>query len=165
MKTTRGEFRCIFKAIHGSEKFKQLSGDGRHLFYVVKLELGASGIDCVMAYREVLMEITSLSKPRIQKALDDLVDKEFLIIDDAFRILWLRNSLLHDPHMSMKNTNQRKGILRHLRGLPERPIVRDFAAHYSLPDPFGIIKELGDKTPQEALQLDGEESGGGDEVE
>ena len=153
-KKTCGEYRPILKSIHGDKRFNSLCSEGRHLFYALKVELGASGIEFIPAYREHFREITDLTRPRIDKGFTDLQEKGFLEIEEEGRILWLRDGLKEDPNMSTGNANQRISILKHLRDLPEFPIIREFAKYYSLPDPFGYLDELGDEIPQEELDLD-----------
>jgi len=149
----RGEYRGIYAVLHGDEDFQKLSSEARHLIYALKIELGRSGIECVMAFRDHMREVTNLTRGKVEKGLQELQDTGWLVVDETGRILWLRNGLKFEPSVSLKNKNHRSSIIRHLRGLPERPIVREFAKYYSLPDPFGIVKALGDTTPQEELEF------------
>ncbi len=138
----KGEYRGIYVALPDSWEFQQLSADARAIFYPLKLKLGKAGIDAF--YPEVLPRLTGIPFEGVSKALQELEEKRWLIVEQ--NIYWIRNGLRFEPNMPLSNTNGRKGIANHLKTLPNLAIVRDFARYYDLGDVFEIPAEA---TPSE----------------
>lgn len=127
----RGEYRAIHVALTTDPDFIILSVPAKTLWFVLKLHLGASGIDHMPAHRHQLAQITRMNLQAIDKAKIELRPHWLIYEGD---ILWLRNGLHHEPNITLENEKHRKGILNHLRGLPVQPIVRTFCDYYELED-------------------------------
>jgi len=130
----RGEYAAIHEALPDDPEFQRLGPGARLLWYTLRLMLGPSGIDILRAHETALEEPTGLDAPGIARGLDELEAGRWLVREGD--VLWLRNVLRYNPHMTTRNERHRTGILKHLQGLPRYMIVRRFADYYGLPDPF-----------------------------
>lgn len=126
---TLGEYRAIHARILDDPRFADLSLQAFALWLVLRLRLGKSGID-------VLFEgqMRGAGSPQ---ALQELQDKGLLRIEG--NVHWLVDALKYESTTKSyleENRNHRKGIENHLRSLPERPLVNEFAERYGLEVPF-----------------------------
>lgn len=130
----RGEYAAIHSAIVDDRDFKALSPAAKCCFYTLRMMLGASGIDLVRASVPVLEDLTGLKGEGLHAALNELVAGRWLIVQGD--VLWLRNALLHNPNINLDNANHRKGVAKHIAGLPACEIVNAFAVYYGFSTPF-----------------------------
>lgn len=130
--TERGHYRAIHAVLVDSPEFQDLSPEGMAVFLQVKLRLGASGIGVLGtgAVQDALPKM----RERVPEALAELDSGEWTRREGS--VIWLRNGLRWDPHISLEHAKQRTGVEAHLRSLPRLQIVLDFADYYGLACPF-----------------------------
>lgn len=128
----RGEYRPIYIVITDTPEFQALSPMARLLWYTLKMRLGPSGID--VAYDEPLSEQSGIPTVEIDQYRDELVEGGWLAVQH--RVHWLRNGLRYEPNLSLAHDNHRKGVAKHLSGLPRLAIVERFATYYGVDAPF-----------------------------
>jgi hypothetical protein len=158
-KVKRPPYRCFFETLIDDPIFRDLSAHGKLVFFVLSLQLGASGID--VFYSETLPRLSSLSADECRKAIKDLETVGWLQIErDLF---WLVYRLRDQPAYLLGNENHLKSIVGHLRSLPLQPIVQRFAEHYTL---TGDLREhlsllrLSESHPQSHLDPIGDQEKG-----
>lgn len=141
----RGESRAIYTAVVHDPDFLALSRTAKLLFYTLKMELGASGIDVM--YPGQLADLTGIEYPEIQPTLDELEQGEWIRRDQ--NVVWLRNGLRYDPYLSTTNRRHVQAIVGHLSGLPRVGLVEEFCSYYGL-DPSWIEGGVPDQLPTPA---------------
>jgi hypothetical protein len=129
---SRGEYAAIHTAILDDPAFQDLSASARLLWYSLRLLLGASGIDILRGWQAVLPEVTGLEDPA--GAMQELESGGWLLRQHS--IFWLRNALRFNPSLNLSNLKHKKGLTKHLEGLPKCEIVNAFADYYGLERPF-----------------------------
>lgn len=130
--TERGHYRAIHAVLVDSPEFQELSPEAMAVFLQIKLRLGASGIGVL--YESAIREAMPKASDRVAAAFTELQDSRWIQREGA--VVWLRNGLRYDPHMSLDHAKHRSGVEAHLRALPKLKIVNDFAAYYGLDVPF-----------------------------
>jgi hypothetical protein len=111
---------------------------------MLKLALGASGIAVVRGLQSEVEYLTGLPPDRARMAIKGLADAMWVRSEGP--VVWLRNGLRFEPALTLENENHKKGVARHLKGLPKFAIVNDFADYYDLDRPFPEIVN-GSHTP------------------
>lgn len=129
---SRGDYRPIYAVLVDSPEFQALSREGKLLWYALKLSLGPSGIDVL--YDDQLAERAGITVAELGPARRELEAGDWLVVEG--RVHWLRNGLRFEPTVSLRNSKQKAGIEKHIRGLPKLPIVNEFADHYEIDRPF-----------------------------
>lgn len=138
----RGQYRSIAITLLDGKDYRALPSTQRHCFLVLKMNLGYSGID--VKYREELASRlgsqTGYTSGAALDALDGLESSGWVRHEE--NVFWVLGQLEHDPHLQPGDGKHRKGLLRHLAGLPHLPIVAEFiAAHprWCLPDEMRLM--------------------------
>ncbi len=126
MSDERGEYRAVRRVLLDGPDFQRLPERARFVFLVLKLNFGAAGIDIV--YPEAL-EIqvsaqTGASITDVRVALTALQGAGW--IEREANVLWIVGQLDNDPHIKAADPKHRKGIVRHVSGLPRLDIVREY---------------------------------------
>ena len=134
--TKRGEYRSIHTVLLDSPEFMDLGPDGQLVFFHLKLRLGPSGIDALPGARHILKDCSGLTLKAIDEGVSKAIRMGFLCHQG--NVYWLRNALRFEPLITLSNDKHRKGVQRHIEGLPKLSIVNDFAAYYGLESPFEI---------------------------
>lgn len=131
MAAERGEYRSIPRVLLDGPDFQKLSERARSTFVFAKVNLGPSGIEVhyPAALHIKLAAQTGMPIEAVETSMDELEAAKEWIERDG-NILWIIEQLTYDPHQDAKNENHRKGIQRHVRGLPRLPIVTRYIAHY-----------------------------------
>lgn len=133
----RGEYAAVHSAIIDDPEFRALSPEARWMWMVLRLLLGASGIDLVRAHLPALADATGLSEGHAMGARDELEEGNWLVREGD--VLWLRNALRFNPHVNPSNEKNRTGLETHVSGLPRLQIVLDFCGYYGLEAPFDSV--------------------------
>lgn len=139
----RGEYRAIHVALADDPDFLRLSPAARLSVVMLKLILGASGIDVIRAIVPELMALTGHDEAAVRSAIEEMREADWIRTEG--NVVWLRNGLRYEPTMSLGSENTVKGVCRHLRSLPRLPIVNQFAEYYGLPCPFPDLEEAPSK--------------------
>lgn len=126
----RGPYRAVKVVLLDGPDYQELPERARHLFLVLKMSFGPSGIE--VHYPEALaFELqakTGMSLEAVRDSLDHLERAGW--IHRERNVVWIVGQLEHDPHMNWKDEKQRTSIWRHVAGLPRLPLVGAFiAAH------------------------------------
>ena len=158
-KVERPPYRCFFETLIDDLIFRDLSVPGKLVFFLLSLQLGASGID--VFYAEILPRQSTLSADDCEKAIKELETVGWLQIERD--IFWLVYRLRDQPTYLIGNENHLISIVRHLKSLPLQPIVQRFAEHYTL---TGRLQEhlsrlrLSESHPQSHLDPIGDQEKG-----
>lgn len=78
---------------------------------------------------------TKTSIVRVKELLDELQKKEFCEFDDDMQIVWVTNMARYQYQIDdLNNTkdNRIKGLIAHLRGLPDTYLLPQFLDYYKL---------------------------------
>lgn len=127
---SRGDYAAIYTGMADDPDFRGLTPDGKLVVYTLKMILGPSGIDVVRVFEPQMLELTGLSERRLRAALADVERAGWVLRDGS--LVWLRNGLRYNPTLNLALENHRKGIERHLRGLPRQSLVARFRDYYGL---------------------------------
>lgn len=148
-KSERGESRAIYTAIADDDDFLELSPEAKCLWYTLKMKLGASGIGVL--YEGEIAEVTGIPFETLSDPIQELIEGRWLLRER--NVWWLRNGLMYEPYVRIENENHRKGVEKHLRGLPKRRIVNEYAEYYGLDPIFpDLVEEAEDPTPSKPLR-------------
>lgn len=129
-------YRAIHDGLTREPRFLALTPEARHLFYALKINLGASGIDAKMIAEMALW--TGYSTAAIRAALDDLAARRWVRFDeihDGLVMVWIIEGLDNDPNLSLSNSKHVESIARHVEGLSKSFLVKEFCDRYGLPVP------------------------------
>lgn len=162
----RGEYRPIYTVLIDDPDFQKLSRDAKLLFFVLKLSLGPSGIGVV--YDPVLASRTGIPSEGVREGMKELSAGDW--VRRQATVVWIRNGLAFEPNLSLENSNHRKSIEKHLRGLPKLEIVNSYADYYDIDRPFdgvgagipsegveqGVLEGIGDQEIGERRTENGE---------
>jgi hypothetical protein len=136
-RAARGEHRAIFRTLTDAPEFQRLSPEGKLVFFILKLELGMSGIGVV--YDAVIAQKTGYRTRIVQDAVRELVRDRWLVTETP--VYWIRNGLRFEPSITMTNEKHRTSVTQHLRSLPKLAIVNQFADCYELQRPFPEVED------------------------
>lgn len=149
----RGDYRGIYTVLTETPEFQDLPPDAQLVWFHLKLRLGASGIDVLDAAEAVISERSGIPSEGVADAIEILSARGWLSRDR--NVLWLRNALRFEPSRNLKNENHKKSILAHLRSLPKRKIVNDFAKYYKIQIPFPDLMASGYHPDTKPITEDG----------
>ena len=122
-------YRTFPESLAHDASFQSLTPHAKLVFFFLRLQLGASGID--VFYPEQLPRQTGLRPVEVQEAIAQLKAAGWL--ETGGNIFWLIDALGDDPtSLTLNNLNHRKSIQKHIKSLPRQPIVNRFADHYML---------------------------------
>lgn len=126
----RGSYRSIPCALLAGGDFRRLSERSRWIFVVLKMNMSAAGIDIWYPdeLHARLAAESGASIDQVRLTLDILEHEDWIRRED--NVLWVVNHITHDPHQRETNPKNRKGIQRHIAGLPHIPLVRAFVGAY-----------------------------------
>lgn len=135
----RGIFRGIFSHLLDDVDYQKLSSDARHVFLTLRLSVQVGPAAICRIYVSVLAEQTGLDIAVVEKALEELQispspEKPWVLREGP--IVWVRNGLRHDPHMTVADPKHRLAVQRFISGLPNLPIVIKFCEYYGIVWPF-----------------------------
>ncbi len=122
----RGTYRSIPCALLAGKDFRKLAERQRWVFFVLKMNIGAVGIDTWYP-EELSARLCSESgaaPDKVALALDVLEHGGWIERED--NIIWVKGHITHDPHLVPANPKHRKSVQRHLAGLPRIGLVRRF---------------------------------------
>lgn len=122
----RGEYRAIRRVLLDGPDFQKLSERARWIFVVLKINLGPAGIDVVYpdALTVQLSAQSGAGAAQIIAALEELEAAKWIAREA--NVLWIKGQLANDPHFRQSDDKHRKGIQRHVGGLPRLGIVREY---------------------------------------
>lgn len=122
----RGGYRSVKVVLLDGPDFQELPERENHVFVFLKLSFGPSGIE--VHYPEALAHLisarTRIPVDAVRGCLDTLDALGW--IRRQGNVVWLVGQLEHDPHQKWDDEKHRKGIWKHLAGLPRLPIVGQF---------------------------------------
>lgn len=122
----RGSYRAVKVVLLDGPDYQDLGERPRHLFLVLKLSFGPSGIE--VHYPEALAHElaakTGMPLDAVKDSLDVLEGGGW--IRRERNVTWIVGQLEHEPALEPTNANHRKSIQRHVAGLPRLAIVRAF---------------------------------------
>jgi hypothetical protein len=119
----RGEYRAVRRVLLDGPDYQRLPERARHVFLVLKINLGPAGIE-VWYPGELVARLsaqTGISAGGVQDALNAL-EADGWIAREA-NVVWVIGQLAHDPHVKQSDVKHRKMVQRHVEGLPRLPIV------------------------------------------
>lgn len=124
--TDRGEYRAIRRVLLDGKDFRKLPERARFVFLALKLNIGPSGLETFEpdALVYTLAAQTGAKPDQIRVSLDLLELHGWLKRED--NVVWVVGQLTHDPHVKPTDPKHRKGVQRHVAGLPRLAIVREF---------------------------------------
>ena len=126
-------YRAVVDGLIHEKDFQELSPFAKLAYLMLRLSLGASGID--VFYPELLGRIAGLPPNEVRIALEELIGCRQLEVEA--NVMWLRYALEQDPNLFPRsNENHRKFIEKHIQSLPRLRIINRFAQHYGLTPPF-----------------------------
>jgi hypothetical protein len=118
-----GAYRKVFTRIWGDEKFKELSDDGKILwFYFITSPHGHLSGLFVVDKLYILADLQWTSR-RLNRAFGAIASLEMIAYDEKSRLLLIRNALKYDP---ITNENTAKHVVKHLSSLPNSPLIPEF---------------------------------------
>lgn len=132
----RGSYRPIYDAIVHDREWLGFPPEARLLFFVLKVTLGPSGIDVV--YDGALEAQTGVPPKDLRRAFEALSGPGWVLAEElapGVRLVWITRGLEFEPHHNLQSENTRKGISRHLRGLPNSSLVKEFCEKYGIDNP------------------------------
>ena len=127
-----GKQRGISDQLIDNEDFKQISDDGKLLYFYARLALPEYGIGRLR--NEDLLEKLGMGWGKARLAEAYTAARHYVLREGT--VTWIRNALANEPSFSMGNERHVNALLNRLAQLPRLRIVRLFAAYYGLPDPW-----------------------------
>lgn len=123
----RGQYRSIRVALFDGKDFRLLPSDARWVFALLKCNLNYSGIS--VRYRDELAHRiagqSGLALNLVLAAFEQLeAGGKWVRWDD--NVIWIIGQLEYEPNVQPDNQLHRKGLLKHLSGLPRHPLVAEF---------------------------------------
>src|SRR5262245_27172607 len=118
--TRRGVFRGLYSALFDDPDFQRLSPHARLVLVVLRqcAQAGAAGI--FRYYPAVLCEQTGLTRDELEVAIQELEQpaprRPWIYREDT--VVWIRNGLRYDPHLSLANPKHAAGVRRAVAALP-----------------------------------------------
>ena len=146
--TDRGLYRSIRCVLLDGPDFQLLPERARWAFIVLKITFGPSGIE-VWYPGELLHRLAALTGATTTQMSDVLSRLESAgWIRREGNVFWIVGQLDHEPGIKQSDWKHRRGIQRHVCGLPHVPIVREYVEAHR-----GWFTEDGtsDGTPSEGL--------------
>lgn len=142
------EYRSLYAGLVDHPKFLPLSPDAKLVFFMAKLQLGASGIGVLYPGTIASQIGGSWDADRVTDSLSELAQGEDRAwVEIEANVVWIRKGLENEPHLSMKRETHRASISSHLANLPKLAIVNRFAAYYELPIPHPEVGVTDRVTP------------------
>lgn len=124
----RGIYRSIPCALLAGKDFRALPERARWIFVVLKMNIGAVGIDTWYP-DELISRLTSESGATVDQVnltLEILAHAGWIERED--NVIWVKQHLHFDPHLVPSNPKHRKSVQRHVAGMPRLGIIRRFVA-------------------------------------
>lgn len=130
MAKDRGHYSSQYDVIYDSPEYEALSLDAAAVWNALRHWPfpGTYALGLVQVYREPLAHRAKVPMDRLQPALRELEDANWIVSEG--RWIWLRNYLKFDPHYLPENPNHVKGVLNTLAGLPSIALVDRFTDYY-----------------------------------
>jgi hypothetical protein len=122
--TMHGPYRPIKQVLLDEPSYLSLSPAAKLTFLTLKVKLGPSGIDVINAPIAVLAAQTGLSADAVKNALQEL--RSVNLVRREANVVEIVGGLEDGSTYSHLNENHRKAVQKHLRSLPQLPIVADF---------------------------------------
>lgn len=123
----RGQYRSIHIALFDGKDFRALPSDARWILTLIKCNLGYAGI--MAKYRDELTHRlagqSGLPYGSVVDAIGTLEESGHWISWHD-NIIWLFRALEFEPNLKPSNPLHRRGLLRHLAGLPRHDLVAQF---------------------------------------
>lgn len=130
----RGVYRAVYSVLADDPDFQRLTPHARLVLYTARICYDSGPSALFRYYRGKLMDQTGLSAKALDSALVELEMGRWIERDAT--VLWVRNGLRYDPHISLADPKHRKAIERHLDALPRSQIVLRFCDYYQITRPF-----------------------------
>lgn len=122
----RGQYRSIRVALFDGKDFRLLPSDARWVFTLLKCNLNYSGIS--VRYRDELAHRiagqSGLALNLVLTAIEQLEGSQWVRWED--NVIWIIGQLEYEPNVQPDNQLHRKGLLKHLSGLPRHALVAEF---------------------------------------
>lgn len=131
---TRGAYRAVFSVLFDDPDYQWLPKDCRLLLLTLRLCKQAGPSAIFRYYPAVLSAQTGLTVKQIEAALVTLREREWIDFDET--VVWVRNGLRYDPHITLADSKHRKAIEKYLTELPRSPIVLKFCDYYQIARAF-----------------------------
>lgn len=136
-------YRSICIGLLDSPQYRKLSAEARSVYLHSRINIGQWGI--VVWYGDEatarIANTSGYSAATVKAAFRELAKTGW--VQRCDNVLWIKEHLSEDPHLSPLNPKHRLALLRHLVGLPRLPIVKDFAYHYELWVPIEEAMPMG----------------------
>jgi hypothetical protein len=139
--TRRGAFRGVYCSLFDDRDWQRLTAHARLVLLVLR-QCAQSGPAAIFRYYPaVLAEQTGLTVVELEAALQELERpaprQPWIYRDAESYVVWVRNGLRYDPHLTLANDNHVPAVERAVEALPRRPIVLSFCQYYGLGKPSG----------------------------
>mgnify|MGYP001594451614 CR=1 FL=1 len=150
---TRGVYRGVYSSLPDDPDFQALPAHARLLFYTLRCCVQAGPAAIFRYYHALLMIQTGVTAKQLEAAFvaleapqpsggDPWIYREGVLV-------WVRNGLRHDPHLTLANPKHRKSVEMAIQALPKQPIVATYCKYYGLAYPYAT-----QAVPSEGLSLE-----------
>lgn len=140
----RKVYRSICVGTPDTPQYRKLSAEARSVLLHLRISNVAQWGIIVSYPGEATARIANQSgypAATVDAAFTELEETGWIQRND--NVLWVKDHLSEDPHLSPLNPKHRLALLRHLAGLPKLSIVKDFAEHYELWVPIEEAMPMG----------------------
>lgn len=150
---TRGVYRGVYSSLPDDPDFQALPAHARLLFYTLRCCAQAGPAAIFRYYPELVMIQAGLTARQLEAAFVALESPQPSGGDPwVYRegvLVWVRNGLRHDPHVTLANPKHRKSVEMAVQALPKQSIVSTYCKYYDLAYPYAT-----QAIPSQSLSLE-----------
>ena len=121
-------YHTIFSKIWIDPEFKKLSANAKLLLLALRTCPESNMASIFTIYPEIMSRYIGKDAKTVKECLKEL--KHFIIYQDD--IVWIRNGLKFNKHISLKNIKQKKSIQMLIDDLPSCEVVIKFCQYYGI---------------------------------